>query len=162
MKIRNIYIVGLLIFSFFSCKEERTKKLVVDENNAVKVNITHSAGDKWLASDSFLALPFNVANGGGEEILVLSERLKKGEKIDVKPIGAVRVEKNDSLLTYVIGLPSDKKLQTIPAADFDEFSTVYSGAKWIIEQYLVNRQDADLVKLKSWENENYAIKYLLK
>ena len=151
-----------MIFSLFSCKEESTEKLVVDENNAVKVNVTHSAGDKWMASDNFLALPFNVANGGGEEILVLSERLKEGEKIDVKPIGAVRVERNDSLLTYVIGLPSDKTLQTIPAEDFDEFSTVYSGAKWIIEQYLVNRQDADLVKLKSWENENYAIKYLLK
>ena len=71
-----------------SCKEDAPKVIVLDENNAIEVDIVHSAGDSWAPSDNFLPLPFNVAKGGDDDILVLSERIKKGVTIDVKPIGA--------------------------------------------------------------------------
>jgi hypothetical protein len=52
-------------------------------------------------------------------------------------------------------------MKVIDADGFDEFSTVYSSAKWIVEQYLVNRKGSNVIKLKSWENEKTAINYLL-
>ena len=145
-----------------SCKQEEVKTLTLDVKNGMEVNITHSAGDKWTATDNFLPLPFNIAKGGSYDIIVLSERFKKGEKLDVKPIGAIRIIQNDTLLTYVVTIPVGQEKKSISAEDFDEFSTVFSSAKWIIEQYLLNRHNTHSTKLKSWENENFAIKYLLK
>lgn len=145
-----------------SCEEKTPEAIVLDENNAIKVDVLHSAGDKWASSDNFLPLPFNIAKGGTDEIIILSSRIKKGETLDVKPIGAVRIIQNDTLHTYVVTIPIEVKHKSISAEDFDEFSTVFSGAKWIVEQYLLNRENSNSVKLKSWENENFAIKYLLK
>ena len=162
MKKVYVYILVITIVAIFSCKEEAKKDLVFDEKKGLKVEVTNSAGDKWNSTDKFLPLPFNVARGKTEDIIVLSERLEKGKSIDVKPIGAIRILQNDTLLTYIVSLPVDKKQRSITADDFDEFSTVYSGAKWIVEQYMLNRKNSPSVKLKSWENENFAIKYLLK
>jgi len=162
MKNVYVYILVAMTVVLFSCKEEAVKTLALDENNALEVNIEHSAGDKWSESDNFLPLPFNVAKGGEDDIIVMSERIKEGEAVDVKPIGAIRILQNDTLLTYVISIPVGEKHKSISADDFDEFSTVFSGAKWIVEQYLLNRRNSYQVKLKSWENENFAIKYLLK
>jgi len=162
MKCLYIYLAVIMIVGLSSCKEETPKAIVLDENNAIEVKVVHSAGDNWESSDNFLPLPFNVAEGGLDEILVLSERIKKGVTLDVKPIGAVRVLQNDTLITYIVTIPLESEYKSISAVDFDEFSTVYSGAKWIIEQYLLNRKNSFSVKLKSWENENFAIKYLLK
>jgi hypothetical protein len=145
-----------------SCQEETVKPVVVDENNAVKVKVMHSAGDKWASSDNFLPLPFNIGKGGTDDIIVMSERIKKGETINVRPLGAIRILQNDTLFTYVVTVPVEQKYKSISVSDFDEFSTVFSGAKWIVEQYLLNRKNSYSVKLKSWENENFAIKYLLK
>jgi len=162
MKNVYVYILVLTIVVLQSCKEEVPKTMVLDENNAMEVNVLHSAGDKWSESDNFLPLPFNIAKGGMDDIIVLSERIREGESIDVKPIGAIRILQNDTLLTYVVTIPVGQKHKSLTTDDFDEFSTVYSGAKWIIEQYLLNRKNSYSVKLKSWENENFAIKYLLK
>ncbi len=151
-----------MIVALQACKEEAPKTIILDENNTIEVDVVHSAGDKWAISDNFLPLPFNIAKRGTDDIIVMSERIKERETLDVKPIGAIRILQNDSLLTYVVTIPLGFKHKSISAADFDEFSTVFSGAKWIIEQYLLNRKNTYSVKLKSWENENFAIKYLLK
>ena len=145
-----------------SCKDDVQKTVILDEENGVEVEIVHSAGDNWDETDNFLSLPFNVATLGEEEMIVLSRRIKKGEKLKVKPFGAIRILQNDTLITYVVSLPVKAKYKSFNTTDFDEFSTVYSGAKWIIEQYLINRSNSPSVELKSWENENFAIKYLLK
>lgn len=151
-----------MVVIFHSCKEEVPKEIEIDPENGVLVEVEHAAGDNWEATDNFLPLPFNVARVGSEEVFVLSERIKPGERLNVKPLGAINIMRNDSLKTYVVSIPSKSKYESFSMEDFDEFSTVYSGAKWIVEQYLLNRENSFNVKLKSWENENYAIKYLLK
>lgn len=152
----------IMIVAMQSCKEDVQKTVILDEDNGVEVKVVHSAGDNWEETDNFLPLPFNVAKLGGDEVILLSKRVKKGEKLTVKPLGAIRILQNDTLITYVVALPVKSKYKTFNTVDFDEFSTVHSGAKWIIEQYLINRKNPYSVKLKSWENENFAIKYLLK
>jgi hypothetical protein len=157
-----MYVLVFMVVALQSCKKEQVKTITIDENNGVEVQIKHSAGDTWDSADNFLPLPFNVASLDEEQVIVLSKRIKRGEKLKVKVLGAVRVLQNDTLITYVITLPLKAKYESLNTVDFDEFSTVYSGAKWIIEQYLINRRNSYSVKLKSWENENFAIKYLLK
>ena len=145
-----------------SCREEPSSTPQISDSGGVEVVVKHSAGDGWAATDKFLPLPFNVAELGSQKAIVLSDRIKVGEKLEVKPFGAVRVTENDSLHTYVVTYPIASKYNPFGVADFDEFSTVHSGAKWIIEQYILNRQNSNEVRLKSWEDENFAIKYVLK
>ncbi|MEM9549415.1 MAG: hypothetical protein AAGA77_25825 [Bacteroidota bacterium] len=158
----NAYILVFAILAFMSCDQESRNEAKPNMEDAILVNVTHSAGDKWASTDNFLPLPFNIAKLGSDDVIILSERLDAGKKIDVKPIGAIRILENDTLLTYVISLPSEETERTMDAEDFDEFATVFSGAKWIIEQYMLNRGNSNTVRLKSWENENFANKYLLK
>lgn len=145
-----------------SCKDDVPKSIEIDDEGGVTVIVKHSAGDNWDEKDNFLPLPFNIANAGNEELIVLSERIKQGEQLNVNPLGAINILENDTLITYVVSIPVKPKYKSFSTTDFDEFSTVYSGVKWIVEQYLLNRKNSYSVKLKSWENENYAIKYLLK
>ena len=151
-----------MIVALQSCKEDVQKSVILDDDTGVEVVIAHAAGDNWEETDNFLPLPFNIANRGEDEVIVLSKRIKKGEKLKVKPLGAIRILQNDTLITYIVSLPIKDEYESFNTVDFDEFSTVYSSAKWIIEQYLINRRNSYSVKLKSWENENFAIKYLLK
>ena len=163
MKKLYIYIIVILIVGVISCKKDQAiKPLALDENNAIQVEVQHSAGDQWSQVDNFLPLPFNVAKGGEDEILVMGKRISNGTSVDVKPIGAIRIVENDTLKTYVLSVPVESEHISLSTVDFDEFSTVFSGAKWIVEQYLLNRQNSNAVRLKSWENESFAIKYLLK
>ena len=98
MKKIYVYLIVFMIVGLISCKEEVSNTIKLDENNALKVDILHSAGDKWEPTDNFLPLPFNIAKGNTDEIIVLSERLDKGEKVDVKPIGAIRIYQKLRLL----------------------------------------------------------------
>lgn len=162
MKKYYVYIVGFIVLTSLSCKDKTVKPIEVSDKNTIDVEVIHSAGDKWAEEDNFLPLPFNVARAGDEDILVLGRRIESGENVVIKPLGAIRIMQNDTLQTFVISLPQKAELQSLNTEDFDEFSTVYSGAKWIVEHYMLNRKNSHGVKLKSWENENFAIKYLLK
>lgn len=161
MKLYHAYLLVILVISLISCGEEKNTKVdVISKEGAFISVITHSAGDSWETSFGFLPLPVNIGTVNNKEVLVLCDRRKTGEKINILPLGAVRLIENDSLRTYVLGIPTDKELTTISAKGFDEFSTVHSSAKWIIEQYLINRKGENKVVLKSWENEKTAINYL--
>jgi inorganic pyrophosphatase len=162
MKLSYTYMVAILLFTLFSCEIKKVNLgQTMDEEGVFKSVITHSAGDSWSASDEFLPLPMNIADVNEKDVLLLSDRVKVGEKVGILPLGAVKLIENDSIKTYVIAIPSDSKMKVIDADGFDEFSTVYSSAKWIVEQYLVNRKGSNVIKLKSWENEKTAINYLL-
>ncbi len=162
MKLPHVYIAVFLGFILFSCEvKKENSELVLDEEGVFKSVITHSAGDSWNTSDTFLALPMNVGEINEKDVLLLSDRVKVGKSVSVIPIGAVKLIENDSIKTYVIAIPYLENDKKIDAQGFDEFSTVFSSAKWIIEQYLVNRKGNNVIKLKSWENEKIAINYLL-
>lgn len=160
MKLSYAYMFAILLFTLFSCGTKKDKQ-PMDKEGAFQCVITHSAGDSWSKSDEFLPLPMNVAEVSGKEVFLLSDRVKVGKKIGILPLGSVLLIENDSIKTYVLAIPAIDKNKKINAEGFDEFSTVYSSAKWIIEQYLVNRKGSNVIKLKSWENEKTAINYLI-
>ena len=157
-----VYSIVFMVVGLFSCENEAKPIAKNDDKDGVAVTVSHSAGDNWEEEDNFLPLPFNVAQRNETDVIVLSERIEKGKHLKIRPIGAVRLLQNDSLRTYVVSIPSKSDFASFATSDFDEFSTVHSSAKWIIEQYLLNRKGSYSTKLKSWENENFAINYLLK
>lgn len=162
MKLSYAYTAVITLFTLFSCQEEKVnKEQVLDEEGIFKSVITQSAGDSWSKSDAYLPLPMNVAEVNKKDVFLLSDRVEVGEIVALVPVGAVKLIENDSVKTYVLAIPYLDSEKSIDAQGFDEFSTVYSSAKWIVEQYLVNRKGSNVIKLKSWENEKTAINYLL-
>ena len=162
MKLLYVYLSVFLVVVMFSCGVEKSNESnAKDKDGVFSSIITHSAGDSWSTSDEFLPLPMNIAKVNGKDVFLLSDREKVGNSIDIIPLGTVELIENDSIKIYVLAIPSDKDDRGISADDFDEFSTIYSSAKWIVEQYLVNRKGNNLIKVKSWENEKRAINYLL-
>lgn len=162
MKLLYAYISVFLVFIAISCGvEKNSSDQEKDRDGVFRSVISHSAGDSWSTSDEFLPLPMNITEVNGKDVFLLSDREKVGKGIDIIPLGTVKLIENDSTKTYVLAIPSDENNRRINADDFDEFSTVYSSAKWIVEQYLVNRKGNNLIKVESWENEKIAINYLL-
>ncbi|MFT4533933.1 MAG: hypothetical protein ACJA1A_002671 [Saprospiraceae bacterium] len=162
MKLSYAYLSVILVIALLSCESKKVSNdQAVDSKGVFQSVITHSAGDSWSTSDEFLPLPMNIGEVNGKEVFLLSDRVKVGKKVGILPLGSVILIENDSIKTYVLAIPSVDKNKKIIAEGFDEFSTVYSSAKWIIEQYLVNRKGSNVVKLKSWENEKTAINYLI-
>lgn len=135
------------------------------DSSSVKAKVTFSAGQS-LPMDSnrgFLSLPFNIAadvRTAKQPMVIISDDLKVSSKIDVIPIGVIRIDDEGRKIDYIISIPSDENKRTIPTDNFYEFTTVYSGAKWIIEQYFINYKGLGRVKLISWEDEKYAKRLL--
>ncbi len=160
--ILNIYFY-LVALVLFSCRKNvDTKPMIIDRKKGVEVIIQHPAGDRWGQYDDFLPLPFNIATTRSHTFIVLSDRIKSGKKVRVNPLGAIRFTYRDTLKTFIIAAPSDKKHFTMNVDDFDELVTVYSPAKQMIENYVLHRSMAAQKQLYSWEDDNFAINYLLK
>jgi len=157
-----IYLFVIVGFMFSSCGEDTTSSVPNKSKNGIIVNITNPAGDRWSKGDDYLPLPVNVGEYKEEEVFVISDRIKAGKNVDVLPIGAIRLTQNDSIYTYILSIPSDKAKQSISVRNFDEFSTVYSSVKWILEQYLLNRSGARNIRVQGWYNEEYGLNYLQK
>lgn len=162
MKMYYVYSLVILSVILVSCGQS-TKETGDNprEKGIFDAIVTHSAGDRWSFSDEFLPLPMNIANVNEKQVLIMSDRLDVNVNIKVKPLGSIKIIENDTLNTYVLAIPNNEDKITLNAEGFDEFSTVHSSAKWIVEQYLLNRKGGYATQLKSWENEKSAINYLL-
>jgi len=155
---KHIYILGLILVTMFSCTQ-KTKTII--PKGAYPVTIDKSAGELWEKTDQYLPLPVNIGHHDDKEVFVISDKKEQLSEIAVLPIGAVKYEENQKLKTIILSIPFNKEDRTVSVSDFDEFSTIHSSVKWIIEQYLVNRLGTKQTTIKSWENETFAINYLL-
>ena len=144
-----------------SCSPE--KQLNDEKIDGVhQLQINGSAGDYWEEGDQYLTMPFNVGSIDNTKVILIADKMNKDQLINIELIGAVVLDNNGKEETILLSIPSDQEKKVIDVEDFDEFSTVYSSAKWIIEQYLLNRSGNKKVKLKKWENETFAKNYLSK
>lgn len=146
--------------TFISCKNDEIPQVHVDAQKGVAVMVTNPAGDRWSESDDFLPLPGNMAKVGKYDVFIISDRMKKGSNQDVTIIGAVEYTEGTDKKFMIVAIPTKESSRSISVDDFDEFSTVYSSVRWIIEQYLLNVKGANAIKIKNWHNELYAINLL--
>lgn len=157
------YSVVILMVVLISCKRNESASTPnYSEDKGVKVEVIKSAGDLFDHNDEYLGLPTNLAKVGNAISFVIGKPLKKDQNLNVYPIGAIRILQNDTLKTILVSIPSDQEFQTIAPKSFDEFATIHSSIKWILEQYLINRNLNQRTTLKSWEDDKFAINFILK
>lgn len=159
---KNVYLIGLLVFIALSCKDQDIVKSQKSDDNHMVAVVTHSAGDRWEVEDDYLPLPVNVGIVNNRDVLILSDRLSENKSLSVLPLGAISVIEGDSIKTYIVSIPKEENLRTISVDDIDELATTYSSVKWIVEQYMINRKGGNRVQLKSWLGQKSAINYLIK
>lgn len=153
-----------------SCKEEKTQSVMALSNAGVSVKVNYGAGDAYRepgVKNAYLPLPFNLAQAVlGEtdtvDFLILSDRIYKGQELHVIPIGALLLEDEGKDKEIFISIPSNTKRMTFDKSMFNDFAVEHASVKWMIEQYFVNAKDFSKVKLRSWEDEQYATRNLNK
>jgi len=136
--------------------------------DGVAVEVTFGAGDSYDVDDAvkpYLPLPFNVAemvvdDNTKLDFIILSDRIYKGQDLNVMPIGAMRLSDDGIKKDFFIAIPISANRQTFKADKFADFAVEYASIKWMIEQYFTNYKGFAKVKLLSWEDEQYALRKL--
>lgn len=157
----------LCVVLLTQCKQEAQQGGVMSlGNEGVNVEVTYGAGDAYDAQgvkSVYLPLPFNLAQAVvGEsdtlDFLILSDRIYKGQELQVLPIGALLLEDEGVDRDLFISIPANPKRKTFNKSMFNDFAVEHASVKWMIEQYFVNAKGFSKVKLRSWEDEQYAIR----
>jgi len=151
----------------FSCKEEKKQQTVMEMSaEGVEVEVSFGAGDSYDVRDAvkpYLPLPFNIAQkeidkNTSLEFIILSDRIYKGQDLNVLPIGAMRLSDDGVKKDFFIAIPNSENRQTFKADEFADFAVEHASIKWMIEQYFTNYKGFAKVKLLSWEDEQYALR----
>jgi len=134
--------------------------------DGVEVEVSYGAGDSYDVEDAikpYLPLPFNIAKKVIDEntsldFIILSDRIYKGQDLNVTPIGAMRLSDDGVKKDFFIAIPNASNRQTFKASEFSDFAVEHASIKWMIEQYFTNYKGFAKVKLLSWEDEQYALR----
>lgn len=160
MKRNFSLLLSTFIFLFNSCQNDTSVSAngILREKLSYEVIIDIPAGQSWTEDGSiYLASPFNISKYKDIPVLVLANRLKKGKKLDVHMIGAIKLKENNSINHYVIAIPTKGGNHTHPITEFSDLITSHSSIKWIIEQYLLGRHGLSDTEIISWEEESYVV-----
>lgn len=134
------------------------KKFEVDLKNGKQRIIEYLP---YLGNYGFIASTYSNPDEGGDgdplDVLVLCEALKTGTILETKPIAILKLLDDGEADYKVICIPDDKKLQTVSAETFAEFSEKYPKALEIIELWFINYNPANPVKIIGWGDEKEAL-----
>ena len=137
---------------------KNSKKFAVDVHNGKERIIEYLP---YPGNYGFIASTYSNPDEGGDgdplDVLVLCESLKTGTILETKPIAMLRLLDNGEEDFKVICIPSDRKLQTVSAETFTEFSEKYLSAIEIIEMWFINYNPSDRVKIIGWSDEKEAL-----
>lgn len=158
-----IFCISLLLFN---CKEDSNQTVMEISSEGVAVEVSYGAGDSYNVKDAikpYLPLPFNIAQKRVDEqthldFIILSDRIYKGQNLNVIPIGAMRLSDDGVKKDFFIAIPNSANRQTFKASEFSDFAVEHASIKWMIEQYFTNYKGFAKVKLISWEDEQYALR----
>ncbi len=163
MRYLPIYCAFLLTF-LFSCQQEVQRQAdYSDIPDAFKVEISAAAGQS--TTQSFLPLignlgyldePKNIA------VLVLSEAVKTGSLLDVRPVGVLLLEEENQLKHIIIASPLDTVLQLTSTTNFQEFIAKNAGEKQIIQDWFLYQKGLGKTELVGWKDEKYALEIINK
>lgn len=138
--------------------DKTSKKFAVDVRNGKERIIEYLP---YPGNYGFIASTYSNRDEGGDgdplDVLVLCESLKTGTILETKPIAMLRLLDNGEEDFKVICIPSDRKLQTVSAETFTEFSEKYPSAIEIIEMWFINYNPSDRVQIIGWSDEKEAL-----
>lgn len=162
MNIFKILLFVTIVLFVFSCKESVPEATIEKDGRLhLEAVVTNAAGTSWTDDGStYLAAPFNVCEYMDMELLLLSDAVKKGKHVDVIPIGAIHIQEDEQQRYIMIGVPAEGG-ESIDIRSFGDLVTKHSSAKWIIEQYVLNRNGMGSAKLIGWKDESVVTNKLL-
>lgn len=137
---------------------KQLKKLKIDQENGKDRIIEYLP---YPGNYGFIPSTYSNPEKGGDgdplDALVISSRLLSGSVVETIPIGVLKILDNGEQDYKIICIPSEKKLQTVSAASFIEFSEKYPDALTIIELWFSNYDQKDTVIVKGWGDEKEAL-----
>ena len=131
-----IFNISFFIF-LVSCKEQKEQSVIDISADGVSVEVIYGAGDSYDVDNvvkPYLPLPFNVAimvheDNPSLDFIILSDRIYKGQDLNVIPIGAMRLTDDGIKKDFFIAIPSSEKRQTFKAIEFSDFAELDSRAQ---------------------------------
>ncbi|HBY68701.1 MAG TPA: hypothetical protein DEG69_13695 [Flavobacteriaceae bacterium] len=134
------------------------KKLKVDQQDGKDRIIEYLP---YPGNYGFIPSTYSSSETGGDgdplDALVISSKLLSGSVVETTPIGVLKLMDNGEKDYKVICIPSEKKLQTVSANTFIEFSEKYPDALKIIELWFSNYDTTDTVTIEGWGDEKEAL-----
>lgn len=164
-------IFSLICFVLISCvrSSEKNESLVLDDFS-VYVRVEHTAGDdfEYISDDqerSYLPYISNTAklvekNECDPEFIILSKSLRKGTKLDVRPIGIMQYLKGDQKQTLVLSVPINEELQSLDIENFSSFVLKYFSIQQIIQNWYLHRLGFGTSSKAEWQDEYFTIRFL--
>jgi len=146
----------LLLLLFISCDNNRTSE---DDDN-LQIKIIYGSGDdfSYQENDStlyFAPYPFSVGhlvnNKDSKEIMILSKRLDKGDRIDIIPLAKLSLEhRSGEKQTIILATPVEENLAIMSAVSFDGFIVSQFSLKQIVEFWYSNRYGLQGTRVLGW------------
>lgn len=127
----------------------------------VAVTVEVSAGTGWADTGSYIPVPANVATINDHKVLILSDAIEVGTSVNIIPLAVAKLKEEGKVNHYIVSIPAAVSQRTNGINDFSDFTTRYSSAKWIIEQYIVSRNGLGKASLVGWEDAAYVKNNLL-
>ena len=111
----------------------------------------------YLGNYGFVPSTYSDPTSGGDgdplDILVLSDSIKTGAIVEVKPLGVLKLIDNGEIDYKIIAIPVNKENQTINATNYNEFTRDFPQIKTIIEIWFLNYNKFDQAELRGWGSE---------
>ena len=134
------------------------KKLKVDQQDGKDRIIEYLP---YPGNYGFIPSTYSDPSKGGDgdplDALVISSSLLSGSVVETIPIAILKLTDNCEQDYKVICIPSGKKLQTVAASTFTEFTEKYPDALKIIELWFSNYDTTDTVTIEGWGDEKEAL-----
>jgi|GEM_PF-1406440 len=160
--------VGLFLCLMFGCHTKSNRSSETDEGH-LEVIVKYSAGDEYRidgpkdAEARYLPYPFNTAYIRGYEseqtqCIILSQQLNKRRRLEVSPIALFSMKEFGQLKNYIIVIPIDEELHSIPVNDFSDLTTKYVSIKNIIDNWMLDRCGFNCSQNMGWGGESAGLK----
>jgi inorganic pyrophosphatase len=96
-------------------------------------------------------------DGDALDVLIISESQASGSVMEIVPIGVLLLKDSGEIDTKIIAIPFEEEHRIIKVKDFKGFSSKYSEAKQIIEDWFLNYKGKGRVDLYGWKDEKAAL-----
>lgn len=134
------------------------KQFKVDRINGKKriINFLPYPGNYGFIPSTF-SNPLNGGDGDALDALLLSEALKTGTVIEVRPIAIFKLLDKGEKDYKIICVPVDKTQRTINVSSFEQLKLNYPKALAIVETWFLNYDKNDKLESRGWGDEKEAL-----
>lgn len=113
------------------------------------INYLPYPGNYGFISNTYMD-PENGGDGDALDVLIISESIDQGSKVEINPIGILKLLDNGEEDHKVIAIPQDSKMNFL-------MDSIPSSVKTIIQTWFCNYKGPNKTKYISWGDRNEAI-----